>query len=125
MFMLKKLLLLSSLIFFTLSYSDSEIEKDSSAKHAMNVLDSFMIAFNARDMNDWSETLNYPHVRFSGGNVKVWKDKQEYSAKSVFDSLVSTGWHHSNWLSREVVLESQNKVHISTVFQRYDKTIIQ
>ena len=72
-------------------------------------------------MGDWSETLNYPHIRMAGGGVKVWANKKEYASVDIFDRLVSTGWHHSAWVSRKVVLESENKVHISTVFQRYDK----
>ena len=90
-------------------------------ENAMGVLDSFMTHFNERDMKKWSETLNYPHVRFAGGEVTVWDTKEEYSAIDIFDTLKSTGWHHSSWLSRKVILVSEKKVHISTIFQRYDE----
>ena len=96
----------------------AEKDQSESVDQAMQVLDSFMLSFNSRDMEDWSETLNYPHVRLAGGSVKVWADRQEYSSVDIFDGLASTGWHHSAWVSRKVVLESENKVHISTVFQR-------
>ena len=99
----------------------AEKEKPKSVDQAMQVLHSFMLTFNSGDMEDWSETLNYPHVRLAGGGVTVWANKKEYVSVDVFDRLVSTGWHHSAWVSRKVVLESENKVHISTVFQRYDK----
>ena len=107
-------------IFFSL---DSWSEQNSKLviENAMRVLDSFMTHFNARDMEQWSETLNYPHVRFAGSEVTVWDTKEEYSSVDIFDRLTSTGWHHSAWLSRKVILVSEDKVHISTVFQRYDK----
>jgi len=102
------------------AWADDTEESDSINK-AMQVLDTFMYSFNARDMNSWSETLNYPHVRIAGGKVTVWDTKEEYSATNVFNRLTATGWDHSAWLSKDVVLVSKNKVHISTVFQRYDK----
>lgn len=99
----------------------SEQNNKLAIENAMQVLDSFMTSFNARNMEEWSETLNYPHVRFAGGKVTVWDTKEEYSAIDIFERLASTGWHHSAWLSRKVILVSENKVHISTIFQRYDE----
>ena len=108
-------------IFFSLD-SWSEQNSKLAIENAMRVLDSFMTHFNSRDMELWSETLNYPHVRFAGSEVTVWDTKEEYSSVDIFDRLTSTGWHHSAWLSRKVILVSEDKVHISTVFQRYDKS---
>ena len=107
-------------IFFSLD-SWSEQNSKLAIENAMRVLDSFMTHFNARDMEQWSETLNYTHVRFAGSEVTVWDTKEEYSSVDIFDRLTSTGWHHSAWLSRKVILVSEDKVHISTVFQRYDE----
>ena len=95
----------------------SEQNNKLAIENAMQVLDSFMTSFNARNMEEWSETLNYPHVRFAGSKVT----KEEYSAIDIFERLASTGWHHSAWLSRKVILVSENKVHISTIFERYDE----
>ena len=108
-------------LLLTLGAWADDTEESDSINKAMLVLDSFMNSFNARDMNSWSETLNYPHVRIAGGKVTVWDTKEEYSATNVFNRLTATGWDHSAWVSRDVVLVSKNKVHISTVFQRYDK----
>lgn len=99
----------------------SEQNNKLAIENAMQVLDSFMTSFNARNMEEWSETLNYPHVRFAGSKVTVWDTNEEYSAIDIFERLASTGWHHSAWLSRKVILVSENKVHISTIFQRYDE----
>jgi hypothetical protein len=84
------------------------------------VLDAFMLAFNARDMAAWSATLNYPHVRFASGVVTVWPTRDEFAARAPFRALAGIGWDHSHWLSRKVILASPEKVHLSTVFQRYN-----
>ena len=99
----------------------SEQNNKLAIENAMQVLDSFMTSFNARNMEEWSETLNYPHVRFAGSEVTLWNTKEEYSSIDIFERLSSTGWHHSAWLSRKVILVSKNKVHISTIFKRYDE----
>ncbi len=92
----------------------------SAVQAAMKVLDEFMLAFNARDMSAWSETLNYPHVRFASGEVRVWQDIEEFSATPPFDALKDIGWDHSHWISRNVIMSSSAKVHIATVFQRFN-----
>ena len=93
---------------------------DTAITAAMGVLDDFMAAFNQRDMPNWAATLNYPHVRFASGEVKVWQSLEEFAAIPPFDALKKTSWHHSSWLSRDVILASPSKVHIATVFQRFD-----
>jgi len=107
-------------LYFSLE-SWSEQNNKLAIENAMQVLDSFMTSFNARNMEEWSETLNYPHVRFAGSEVTLWNTKEEYSSIDIFERLSSTGWHHSAWLSRKVILVSKNKVHISTIFERYDE----
>ena len=92
-----------------------------SSKEAMDVMDQFLEAFNEQDIEAWSKTLNYPHVRFASGQVKVWKNRQAFVSEANLQALINSGWDHSRWLRREVVLSSPLKVHISTSFQRYDK----
>jgi len=87
--------------------------------NAMQTLDDFMLAFNARDMSAWAATLNYPHVRFASGGVTV-EDSPKFSARAPFAALAKTGWDHSHWLERKVVLASPKKVHLATVFQRFN-----
>ena len=110
-----------SIIFFTPSFAWSSDLNEIAIQESMKVLDSFMSTFNNRDMKTWSKTLNYPHVRLAGGKVTVWSTQEEYAAEDIFERLAPTGWNYSAWLSREVILVSEDKVHISTVFQRYDK----
>ena len=116
---MKKTFLVLALFFSVESWSQQSSKL--AIENAMGVLDSFMTHFNERDMKKWSETLNYPHVRFAGGEVTVWDTKEEYSAIDIIDTLKSTGWLNSSRLSRKVILVSEKKVHISTIFQRYDE----
>ena len=92
-----------------------------SSKEALIVMDQFLEAFNERDIKAWSKTLNYPHVRFASGQVKVWENRQAFVSETNLQPLIESGWNHSRWLRREVVLSSPLKVHISTLFERYDK----
>lgn len=90
-----------------------------SEEKAMAAMDAFMAAFNARDPETWAKTLNYPHVRIAGGNVRVWETAEDYAAGMDFDRIVATGWDHSEWASRKIVQSSQNKAHIAVEFRRY------
>ena len=100
-----------------------EAADQQAAAAAMVVLDEFMRAFNARDMSGWSATLNYPHVRFASGTVTVWPTRADHFPECIRSdayALAGIGWDHSHWLRREVVLASPEKVHVSTLFQRYN-----
>ena len=89
---------------------------------AIQATDNFLKAFNAKDAVEWARTLNYPHIRFSNGSVTTWDSEEEYAemAKSRFITLVSNGWDHSRWLKREVTLSSEDKIHVSTEFERFN-----
>ncbi len=87
---------------------------------AMSALDEFMLQFNRRDMEAWAATLNYPHVRFASGNVTVWETAEEFAQGRAFVNLPRSGWDHSHWLTRDVVMAAPGKVHIQTVFQRFN-----
>lgn len=97
---------------------DSEIEE--AIAGAMGAMDAFMLGFNARDPEAWAASLNYPHVRFASGGVTVWESAQEFAQTRAFETLPNSGWDHSHWLTRDVTLASPGKVHISTVFQRFN-----
>ncbi|TFH73512.1 hypothetical protein E3V39_09895 [Gammaproteobacteria bacterium LSUCC0112] len=100
--------------------SHAQDENDAAIAAAMNALDEFMLTFNARDPVAWAATLNYPHVRFASGTVTIWNTAEEFAAGESFERLAAVGWDHSHWLSREVVLVSPGKVHVNTVFQRFN-----
>ena len=114
-----------TLIFGQLLAVNSVIAEDQDGNtraidNAMSALDMFMEAFNSRDMKAWAATLNYPHVRFASEAVTVWMNAEEFERGATFDRLPRTGWDHSSWLARDVSLVSPGKVHVNTVFQRFN-----
>ena len=114
-----------TLIFSQLLAVDLVIAQDQDGNtraidNAMSALDMFIEAFNSRDMKAWAATLNYPHVRFASEAVTVWMNAEEFERGATFDRLPRTGWDHSSWLARDVSLVSPGKVHVNTVFQRFN-----
>ncbi|MFZ8973037.1 MAG: hypothetical protein ACO2ZD_02955 [Pseudomonadales bacterium] len=93
-------------------------EQSLSEREAMATLDRFMEAFNARDMQAWSDTLHYPHVRFASGDVTVLQSPQAFQNRQVFEALAASGWVRSRWVDRKISLSSPRKVHIQTTFER-------
>ena len=102
------------------SLAQSNGDTDQAIAAAMNALDEFMLSFNARDPEAWAASLNYPHVRFASGTVTVWETAEEFAQTLAFERLPASGWDHSHWLSRDVSLVSAGKVHVNTIFQRFN-----
>jgi len=118
---LQKLMLCAALVLATpVLNAQVQNENDAAIASAMAALDEFMLTFNARDPVAWAGSLNYPHVRFASGTVTIWHTAEEFAAGESFERLAAIGWDHSRWLSREVVLVSAGKVHVNTVFQRFN-----
>ena len=88
------------------------------AAAALAVLDAFMAAFNARDLEAWEATYHFPHFRMADGALTILSAAGERSP-ALFEALAATGWHHSAWLSREVVQAGPDKVHVAVEFARY------
>lgn len=102
--------------------AQSNNEEEESIAGAMAAMDEFIVSFNARDPEAWAASLNYPHVRFASGTVTVWDSAEEFEFAQTdsFERLRRAGWDHSHWLTRDVILVSSEKVHISTIFQRFN-----
>lgn len=109
-----------TLLLLAATVVNAETKHPKAVAQAMQTLDAFMLAFNNRDMAAWAKTLNYPHVRFASGSVTVWDDGSTFSERAPFAALTKTGWDHSHWVQRNVVLASPRKVHLATVFQRFN-----
>jgi hypothetical protein len=101
--------------------SSSAATDDADVAAAMKALDEYMAAFNSRDEKAWAATLNYPHVRIAGGEVKVWQTPEEYCADFDFAAFAKKyDWDHSAWDKREVVQKGPGKVHVCVTFSRYN-----
>ena len=114
------LLLITSLITFNANADSANPAQTPSVAAALAVLDAFMTAFNDGDIVRWSDTLHYPHVRFASKTVTVYPSAAEFTDRPVFERLRSTGWRRSAWQSRTPTLVSDSKVHLETVFERYN-----
>lgn len=104
--------------------SDKDKKEIADAENrAMTVLDDFMAAFNARNLDTWRDTLNYPHLRIAGdGSVTVANIPEEYAAGMDFDRFAkSIGWDHSKWDYRKIIHSTPGKVHLDVQFTRYNK----
>ena len=93
-------------------------------KQVLAELDTWMSAFNAKDLEAWSKKNNFTHVRIASRKLTYWHSRKEYiehfSKPDMFESLEELGWHHSKWVSRDFDLITKDKVHVSVVFQRYN-----
>jgi hypothetical protein len=85
---------------------------------AMKLLDDFLAAFNARDVDAFAATFNYPSVRIASGRVRII-DGPASHRRDMFEQLAKIGWHHSAWERRDVIHSGDDKVHFDTRFVRY------
>lgn len=90
---------------------------DEAVQAALTVLDAHVAALNARDEAALAATLHFPHYRLSGGRMKIWERPDRYFAD--FLARAGADWHHTAWVSREVVAASPDKVHLDARFTRY------
>ena len=114
------LILLSLGVGGTVLFAQRDDATEQAIASAMAAMDDFMLAFNARDPEAWAASLNYPHVRFASGTVTIWESAEDFAKTRAFETLPRQGWDHSHWLTLEVTLAAPGKVHISTVFQRFN-----
>ncbi len=94
----------------------ADLDRDAAV---MAVLDRFMETFNAQDNDAHLETYHFPHVRIASGTVSVMETAAAYPRDLYERSLIPSGWHHSAWLSRDIVQAGPDKVHVATEFARY------
>jgi hypothetical protein len=98
----------------------SSADSADASRQAMRVLDDFMVAFNARDEKAWLATMHFPHVRVASGMTRLDETPEAMMSSFDFDRFAKQfDWHHSAWLSREVVQSGPDKVHVVVRFARY------
>ncbi|HTQ12656.1 MAG TPA: hypothetical protein VMH86_02175 [Rhizomicrobium sp.] len=86
---------------------------------AMKCLDDFMAAFNARDVEAFEATFNFPSIRLASGRL-VTLDKGDMTAERFTQGALRE-WDHSAWEHRKIIHAGPDKVHIDTRFTRYRK----
>ena len=86
------------------------------AKPAMEVMDNFLTAFNAKDMPALEKTFHFPHMRIASYPLVVWTGPGQQD--DVFGNLATEGWARSQWDARTIVQCSKDKAHIIATFAR-------
>lgn len=85
---------------------------------AMACLDAFMDAWNARDVDAWAATFNYPSVRLASGRVRIIENAASHP-RNLFERMAEAGWARSAWTRRDVIHAGADKVHFDTQFARH------
>ena len=86
---------------------------------AMQCLDDFMAAFNARDVKAFEKTFNLPSVRLASNKMVIIESG--YHQPQMFERGPLAEWDHSAWERRDIIHSGPDKVHIDTRFTRYRK----
>lgn len=95
------------------------VDARAQAHEALVALDRYLETWNSRNPAVWATSLHFPHVRPGPGAFEMTRTPQEYAAGIDFEQTLKTGWHHSEWVSREVLQAGAGKVHAAGVWQRY------
>ena len=93
--------------------------KEKIESEIIEVLDTWMEAFNRLDIIAWEQTFHFPHYRLASGNMRILDEPGEQDVERIRKNLTARGWHHSRWDRRNIVHASESKVHVDTQFTRY------
>ena len=86
------------------------------AKPALDVMQTFITAFNAKDMVALEKTFHFPHMRIAAYPLHVLTGPGQQD--DVFGNLASEGWARSRWDDLTIVQCSTDKAHILATFAR-------
>ena len=104
--------------------------RNSAAENAaLECLDRFMTAFDAKDPKAIKDTFNFPSYRLVGNPpemLEIDEQKFDHTFGNGIDKtgiawpyLKSVGWHHSSWDRRTIIWSQPDKVHFDCCFSRY------
>jgi hypothetical protein len=99
----------------------SHIEQKNPELHqaCMAVLDRFMEGLNYYDAQAMDSAMPFPHVRFAGGQIKIYP-KAGDNPMDLFERLRrEDDWKYSRWVSRELVQCSDIKAHYALSYTRF------
>lgn len=86
-------------------------------EEASACLDRFTQAFNACNTAGMDAQLAFPHSMLSGADRLEWAAPGQHPA-DFFDRLKAAGWAKTEYVSKEVVLATGNKVHFVVTYTR-------
>lgn len=86
------------------------------ARPAIEVMDRFIAAFNAKDMPALEKTFHFPHLRIASYPLQILTGPGQQD--DVFGHLGEEGWARSRWDDRTIIQCSKDKAHITASFAR-------
>lgn len=86
------------------------------AKPALAVMQTFITAFNAKDMVALEKTFHFPHMRIAAYPLHVLTGPGQQD--DVFGTLAVEGWASSRWDDLTIVQCGADKAHILATFAR-------
>lgn len=86
------------------------------AKSAMKVMQTFITAFNAKDIVAVEKTFHFPHMRIAAYPLHVLTGPGQQD--DVFGSLAAENWAKSRWDDLTIVQCGPEKAHILGSFAR-------
>jgi len=85
----------------------------------MKTLDDFMAALNAYDAAAMDATMHFPHLRFAGGQMKMYQAPGS-NPMDLFTKLRNEDhWKYSTWDQRELIQFNEKKAHYALSYTRY------
>ncbi|MBK5415493.1 hypothetical protein [Pseudomonas sp. TH31] len=85
---------------------------------AIACIEAFTDAFNARDLAGMDCFLHFPHVILSGENLVIWDRAGQLPDDFFVELTRQTGWDHTVYQDKRVVLVSPRKVHLYVRYSR-------
>ena len=112
---MNKLLTTITLLCFSVAANAQERDIDEIVEEC-----SFRDAVNARDAEAWAAELNYPYMRLTDGQVRIWNTPEEWETFAIqrFSSMDELGYSSVQIVSREITLVGDDKIHIFTENER-------
>ena len=91
------------------------------SQQATIALDRYLETWSLATAGSRATSLHFPHVRPGAGAFEMTRTPEEDAAGVNFQQTLRTGWHHSEWVSMEVLQVGLNKVHVAGKWQRYSE----
>ena len=85
---------------------------------AVAVLDRFMAAFSASDVDGIRAAFNFPHVRFHSGQILTFAKSEDFNLDYFRSTPDAVEWARSVWDDRRIIHAGKDKVHFDTQFSR-------
>ena len=83
----------------------------------------YLRSFNAKDVESWSKTMLFPHIRIASGEIVLYPTASDLASKiDLHQFAQENNWSRSEWKTLDVIQASPEKVHVKVEFTRYDKT---